>query len=438
MEEDQETKHACKFCNKSFHSGRSLGGHMRTHLISSAEPDEKGHYAKKLPPLTNQQFNGEKKRIDHFNDFSNVGYSLRENPKKTNKFVKSSEDDTLLPKMICKECGKSFQSWKTLFGHMKFHSEKVSNNLEEDSIDSSDQKRSRRDEKISANSNVFNASSSSPCVSDIDQEPEEAAMSLLLLSRDYGMSTNRPKIKISEVQTIDISENCTANSTKMDSGNGFEVSKEINKIKENDEIQKMGNPRKGNSSKRKCIDLHDLKKQGNSFAEIEFSEGFVKKNSFECISCNRRFHSFQALGGHRASHRRIKGCFTSKIDSSEKSTETDLSPNQTAESSKVIKCIKEKFEKDHESRKSTKVHECPICFKVFPSGQALGGHKRSHLITDAKNNQSSVIQKSPKEERDFLDLNLPPPDEQESNDLVGFHKWWLPSSHKQTQLVGTL
>ncbi|GAA0166532.1 hypothetical protein LIER_21666 [Lithospermum erythrorhizon] len=195
---------------------------------------------------------------------------------------------------------------------MKFHSEKVSNNLEEDSTDSSDQKRSRRDEKISENLNVVNASSSSPCVSDIDQEPEEAAMSLLLLSRDYRMPTNRPKIKISEVQTIDISENCIAKSAKMDSGNGFEVSKEINKIKENDRIQKKGNPRKENSSKRKCIDLYNLKKHGSSVAEIEFSEGFEKKNSFESISCNRRFHSFPALGGHRASQRRIKGYLTSK------------------------------------------------------------------------------------------------------------------------------
>ncbi|KAG9154786.1 hypothetical protein Leryth_014272 [Lithospermum erythrorhizon] len=381
MGKDQELKHACKFCNKSFHSGRSLGGHMRTHLISSSEPDEKGHYGKKLPPLISQEFNGEKKKNYHSIDSSNICYSLRENPKKTNKCVKSSEDDTLLPNMICKECGKSYQSWKALFGHMKCHSDKVPNNLGGNSFDSSNQKdiidnqsdneasatnkkkRSRRVKKKLENLNVFNASSSSPCISDIDQEPEEAAMSLLLLSRDSGIPGNWQNTKTSEVQEIDTSENCIDRSIEMGS----------------DEIQK-----KGNSSKRKCINLHDPsmaanypKKHCNSEAEIDFdfTDGFEKKNSFECTSCNRKFHSFQALGGHRASHKRTKGCFSSKIDCSENSTETELSPNPTAESSKLIKYCKQKSDTDHESRKSTKIHECPICFKVFSSGQALGGHK---------------------------------------------------------------
>ncbi|KAG9151575.1 hypothetical protein Leryth_021906 [Lithospermum erythrorhizon] len=401
---------------------------MRTHLISSTEPDEKGHYGKKLPPLINQEFNGEKKRIDHFDDPSNIGYCLRENPKKTNKFVKSSEDDSSLPNMICKECGKSFQSWKALFGHIKCHSEKVSNNLEEDSFDSSNQKeiidnqsdneasamnkkkRSRRVKKKSENLNVFNASSSSPCVSDIDQEPEEAAMSLLLLSRDAGIPRNWQKMNTSEVQINDISENCRAKSIDMDSGNGFEFTKKKDEIKVSCKFQKKSNPRKGNSSKRKSSDLHDPylaagypKEQGNSEAEIDFS-----KYSFECISCNKTFHSFQALGGHRASHRRIKACFASKIGCSENSTETELSPDQTDESTKVIKCFKEKFETDHESKKK------------------------------AQSNQSIVIHKSTKEERDFLDLNFPPPDEEESNGLVGFQKWWVQSSHKQEQLVGIL
>ncbi|KAG9152661.1 hypothetical protein Leryth_020871 [Lithospermum erythrorhizon] len=92
----------------------------------------------------------------------------------------------MIPNMICKECGKSYQSWKALFGHMKCHSDKVSNNLGENSFDGSNQKniidnqsdneafatnkkkRSRRVKKKFENLNVFNASSSSPCISDID------------------------------------------------------------------------------------------------------------------------------------------------------------------------------------------------------------------------------------------------------------------------------
>ncbi|KAG9152662.1 hypothetical protein Leryth_020870 [Lithospermum erythrorhizon] len=47
-------------------------------------------------------------------------------------------------------------------------------------------------------------------------------------------------------------------------------------------------------------------------AEIDFTDGLEKKNLFECTSCNRKFHLFQALGGHRASHKRTKGCFLRK------------------------------------------------------------------------------------------------------------------------------
>ncbi|KAK8555771.1 hypothetical protein V6N13_069852 [Hibiscus sabdariffa] len=61
-------------------------------------------------------------------------------------------------------------------------------------------------------------------------------------------------------------------------------------------------------------------------------------------------------------------------------------------------------------------HECGICFKVFTSGQALGGHKRSHLLTEAR----------PKI-HEFLDLNLPAPaDEDETS---AHAQCWVDGSH---------
>ncbi|MQM09364.1 hypothetical protein Taro_042235 [Colocasia esculenta] len=63
---------------------------------------------------------------------------------------------------------------------------------------------------------------------------------------------------------------------------------------------------------------------------------------FECKTCNRRFPSFQALGGHRASHKKPR-----------------LDLQQAAAG-------------------RPRVHECSICGLEFAIGQALGGHMRRH------------------------------------------------------------
>lgn len=76
----------------------------------------------------------------------------------------------------------------------------------------------------------------------------------------------------------------------------------------------------------------------------------VAANVFECKTCNRQFSSFQALGGHRASHKKLK-------------LVADVGGDQ-----------------DHDYKKLgvNKKHECSICGMVFSMGQALGGHMRRH------------------------------------------------------------
>ncbi|KAK6261702.1 hypothetical protein QUC31_007518 [Theobroma cacao] len=554
MEEDQKFKHVCKFCSKSFSCGRSLGGHMRSHMTTnnnSAETNDKLS-KKKLVSVNNVGCGANTEA--GLDAGINGGYVLRGNPKKTWRVADSSED-TLVHDKVCKECGKGFQSWKALFGHMKCHSEKerASNNSleEQDSWTSANQRlvmdsqsdnetaapskgrRSKRRTRYmgTANSSTFSLTNhASSSMSEIEQEQEEVALSLMMLSRDVGhwgglnsvaessdnnsvfleakfeiktSSCNGNEVRLLKKQKEKELESGTVDSETFQAGagqaefcasglskTGIRVNKSKNEVSvhesvkdernsksqldgqfgaENSEVELSRNlvkqtgvnraqlgSSKLNSSKRKLQYSYDPELKSGSVNKLttdvldsEFCKDPHKRSKFECTTCNKIFHSYQALGGHRASHKKIKGCFASRIDSSENSIETEHSPDPTADS-KLVKSIGNEFpiaqltaDSDDKAEisygvKKSKGHECPICLKVFPSGQALGGHKRSHLVAEAKANQAIVIQKPIPEIRDFLDLNLPAPVEEETSAHVGFKPWWVGSSHKHEALVGLI
>ncbi|KAI9174447.1 hypothetical protein LWI28_017439 [Acer negundo] len=439
MEEDRELKHSCKFCNKSFPCGRSLGGHMRSHMIYNNSTETTNGYKfakkkkKKLPSLNNGE--------------SAACYSLRENPKKTQRLVDTSDDT----------------SSKTLFGSME--KERVSNNNNNKILEDQDSwtyatqklimdsqsdnetaapnrkrrsKRRTRNMITTANSSSLsvadNNNNGSSSVSEIEQEQqEEVAMCLMMLSRDMG-----PRVCFNSVAESS-DNNSVFLEAKVDGG-------EILKLKENCQFDDTVN--KNNSSKKKLCESFDpslMKKLTSGVSDTEFLKDSQKRSKFECITCNKIFHSYQALGGHRASHKKIKGCFASKIDSNEMiSYETQLSLDTTADN-KLLKSTTNDNSMDHlvvdcddqTSYVQKKRHECPICLKVFSSGQALGGHKRSHIVNEGRSNSSIVIEKPPMPEiRNFLDLNLPAPAEEESNNgHLGFKPWWIDSSHKHVGLI---
>ncbi|XP_044509417.1 zinc finger protein ZAT10-like [Mangifera indica] len=98
------------------------------------------------------------------------------------------------------------------------------------------------------------------------------------------------------------------------------------------------------------------------------------KLSYKCTVCNKGFSSYQALGGHKASHRK-------------NSTETSISSSSfatAAVSSEVNKATA------FTSGGSGRSHECSICHRTFPSGQALGGHKRCHYEGGNNNNSNHI------------------------------------------------
>ncbi|XVE96825.1 hypothetical protein REPUB_Repub02eG0256400 [Reevesia pubescens] len=109
---------------------------------------------------------------------------------------------------------------------------------------------------------------------------------------------------------------------------------------------------------------------------------------FECKTCHRRFSSFQALGGHRASHKRPK-----------------LMGEKANEQSQFLSLSTK-----------PKTHECSICGQEFSTGQALGGHMRRHRAAMNESFSSfpivstvPVLKRSNSSRRVVcLDLNLTP------------------------------
>ena len=123
--------------------------------------------------------------------------------------------------------------------------------------------------------------------------------------------------------------------------------------------------------------------------ETEASEGHntsSKKGRFTCETCGKVFKSYQALGGHRASHKK----------------------------NRVSNKTEQRSETEYPEKR---IHECPICLRVFASGQALGGHKRSHGIGNLSVDHHHQVRVDSVKQR-TIDLNLPAPTDEEEVSVV--------------------
>ncbi|KAL5571869.1 hypothetical protein UlMin_021466 [Ulmus minor] len=382
---DQQTsfKHFCRICKKGFGCGRALGGHMRAHGIG----DESGH--------VDDEDMGSDWEEKLGNNAGNVPpsnkrmYALRTNPNR------------LRSCRVCENCGKEFLSWKSFLEHGKCSSEDAESLVSSpESGDGDGDPAGRRGcgwskRKRSFRAKVGNFNSHCP-----SSEEEDLANCLMMLS---NAAVDHPIMAAEE----EPEESCASASKEEERRNN------------------------NNNNQNSSI---------NFIAPISFripnsdnkAKGVVaNKGLFECKACKKVFNSHQALGGHRASHKKVKGCFAARLDNLEDSlADDDVITHEEYIQSKSNST----FQFDHNSNTTTplastskrksKVHECSICHRVFSSGQALGGHKRCHWITSNapdtsalakfQHFQESYEQRAAKKKFDQtidlkLDLNLPAP-----------------------------
>ncbi|KAK1669711.1 hypothetical protein QYE76_057870 [Lolium multiflorum] len=156
---------------------------------------------------------------------------------------------------------------------------------------------------------------------------------------------------------------------------------------------------------------------------------------FECRTCGRCFPSFQALGGHRTSHKKPRLLLppTSTLFPSseqkwrppilleEKAPSPLLSPHAHADPTVLAIPAIGAMSGASRQKQQWRVHECSICGAEFASGQALGGHMRRHrplvpASLDSDMAAAPVIGRNERSLLALLDLNMPAPCDEATHD----------------------
>ncbi|KAM0836612.1 hypothetical protein ACQ4PT_062210 [Festuca glaucescens] len=406
----QAYRHHCRVCKKGFMCGRALGGHMRAHGIAddglSAEDDTLDDDDDDSAPC------GETSEAGSPSTTAKRMYGLRANPGRLRNC------------RVCENCGKEFTSWKSLFDHGRCGFDEDDQDLddggslrsssprdpedgaEEDEEEEGDLalasgwskgKRSRR-AKVAAGT-LSELQQSAP-----SSEEEDLANCLVMLS---SSRVTQPAAVV-----VDADQESCASESKDDERNRLLLPQPISMVAPLAAQMRFPAPQ----------------------VVVAQHVPAVPRGLFECKACKKVFTSHQALGGHRASHKKVKGCFAAKLESSNRTEpQSSASPfppyppdnsklsltailGETSTTEPKAACLDASATGKMVNvgagevaaataapempimpvddvatgpsafspfKKKGKVHECSICHRVFTSGQALGGHKRCHWLTSS-------------------------------------------------------
>lgn len=370
-----------------------------------------------------------------FQDDGHIGYDLRENPKKSWKFSGFKQDDTASiqesvnqckvcgkdfeslkalyghmrhhsgrerRRIHCKECGKAFLSSKSLANHMRVHSQKLKICNESGTSSSHDValqslvvKRKRTERKrynFTASSSISSLNESVSLV-DIDQEVEQAARCLMMLSAglqnwgefySFGEFSDNDSVTF-EVKAFNQRKRIVTNDGGFDS-NGSEIFK-MKKPKEVKLDTCVSESLIGLYEKEEdeCIEV-DSGAESNEGKKVKLEvsiERFYQGSESEMPKLDDKPGS---VSSDSEIEKEILGDVNFKFTEAESSEdlmeEVGLGISASASSKKVnFQASDTEFGVDHEmlddSQKTSKI-KCKTCNKVFYSRRALGGHQRMH------------------------------------------------------------
>nr|XP_019066511.1 zinc finger protein ZAT9-like [Solanum lycopersicum] len=420
----QKKDHICCECGKEFSSGKALGGHMSSAHVQANQRLEES--LKKKKSLIKRS------RFDDDDDDDDEEEVVLEEEEEMGGVVVS-----------CEICHKNFPSKKSLFGHMRCHPDREWRGMKPPG-----KKISKSKGFGEARFEDVNEGFEDRFASLRDEEEEDGGggrgvrFNVVELPplKDWGAKDRRGRspLKRSVSSTImdDDKELHDAVQQLINLVNG-NVNNNNNNNKNRSEVMMSSSNSVGNApkeaafrdlkdkSKKKGVVIDDTKEKNREETKkrkrekekelVKFDPGqdlvpspVLKKSvevKYKCNVCGKMFATHQALGGHRSSHNKLKISIENTIDEikgrndeeNNNNTQGDgqLGNQEITNYGNII--INDQYGSNNNNNN---VHKCKFCDKIFPTGQALGGHQRSHLT----NNQEESSSQNASKVLDF-DLN---------------------------------
>ncbi|KAG7606899.1 putative transcription factor C2H2 family [Arabidopsis thaliana] len=288
----------CQVCKKSFSNGKALGGHMRAHTL---------------------------------------------------KFFPGSSSSTgsITPSLrSCNNLGASFRRPNETVLARSVHTSEVVGGPKPD-LNKEAEQRTTVKKKI-----VVDLEEENSIESESDITIEESALCLLQM-KDDNMSEYLQNLKSIDSLVSTRKGKDTENYIEIDSDENHEDSDDEYVVEDEDEDNEDDDVKFLTSDVENLIG--DSDEDDDDYGDENAYYGGKRKrgkkqSKYTCDTCGKVLRSYQALGGHRTSHKYKRLKISNK--------------NHFGEDGPIVR----------------RQYECQICNRMFASGQALGGHKKIHYM----------------------------------------------------------